>query len=510
MLLSKPINQQHLVLWGSVLGLLALLASPATASSVVHWQQPALGATLQLELSGVNATEFAAAEAELQQQLLGLLHQLDANNSRSALSQLNHRGILPTADSALLQLLHRCEQWYQQHGGYSCRLGSIHQQWQQAQLQGQLPDRVALRQQTRKLQQLATPAALQNRHLHWHFKGLDQAFIVDQVRFWCDQLFPHHTGLRLKLAEVLMVQGAAQAVTVAWPSPENANADANLSASASATLLDLQLSQAALAYSQQQGGYQLAYRSYSPVLHPREGWPVEYGPQVAVVAQTAVDAWLLAQSLAVLPVEQHPQLLAATKGSLSSVAPAAALLKVTTPTRTLLQPSTQWYHWLADPQQWQPQAVMQLNYQIRPQAAAAKRPYLSIWISQPNQQLVKQLSLQGQQARWHQELRQWWRRIGKPAQIALDSLSGATRKAGSYQLSWDGRDEEGKPVPPGDYILHLEIAREHGGHEKLSAPLQFEIGKKGEISGRIELGAIQWQVQSTQVAQRSRHRSHAG
>ncbi|RVU40445.1 DUF2271 domain-containing protein [Rheinheimera riviphila] len=497
MLQLNPINLQLALLWSGVFGLLTL-THPVSAASAVQWQQPALGGSLQLELQGISATEFAALQPKLQQKLLMLLQQLDSNNNSSALSQLNQQGIMPAADSALLQLLHRCEHWYLQTSGFSCRLGSIRQQWQRAQLQNQLPDRVALRQQTRQLQQSKQAETLQNRQIQWDFSGLEQAFLVDELRLWCRQLFPQSTQLKLQLGDVTVIDGVAGALTLPW----------QIDNSQTAPLLDLHLQQAALAYSKQQGGYQLSYRSYSPLLHPSEGWPVEYGPQVAVVASTAVDAWLLAQSLAVLPKEQHPPLLAGTTGHSSSVAPAAALLKITTTTSTLLQPSAHWYNWLTDQQQWQPQAAMQLNYQIRPQAAAAKRPYLAIWVSTKDQQLVRQLSLQGQQARWYQELRQWWRRIGKPAQLPLDSLAGATRKAGSYQLAWDGRDEQGKPVPPGDYVLHLEIAREHGEHEKLSLPLQFQAGNKGNTTGHLELGAIQWQIQSTQGTQLSHHRSN--
>lgn len=491
---TNPNNSQSQRLCCGLLGLVALVGHPVSAEPVLQWQQPALGATLQLELQGVNAAEFSRQQPQLQQKITLLLQQLDAGVADSALSQLNQQGVLPALDSELAKLLARCEHWYQHTSGFSCRLGSIRQQWQRAQLQGQLPDRVALRQQTRQLQQSKQAEALQNRHIQWDFNGLEQAFLVDELRLWCRQLFPQSTQLKLQLGDVTVIDGVPGALTLPW----------QIDNSQTAPLLDLRLQQTALAFSKQQGGYQLSYRNYSPLLHPSEGWPVEYGPQVAVVATTAVDAWLLAQSLAVLPKELHPPLLAGNNGK----TPAAALMQITTATSTVLQPSTQWYSWLAEQQRWQPQAAMQLKYQIRPQAAAAKRPYLAIWVSTKEQQLVRQLCLQGQQARWYQELRQWWRRIGKPAQLALDSLAGATRKAGSYQLEWDGRDEQGRPVPPGEYVLHLEIAREHGEHEKLSLPLQFTAGSNGKTNGRFELGDIQWQVKSTQVVQASSSRSN--
>ncbi|OBP15681.1 hypothetical protein A5320_10230 [Rheinheimera sp. SA_1] len=491
---TNPNNRQSQRLCCGLLGLVVLVGHPVSAGPTLRWQQPAFGATLQLELQGVSTADFARQQRQLQQKITLLSQQLDTSLADSALSQLNQQGVQPAPDSALASLLTRCEHWYQQTRGFSCRLGSIHQQWQRAQLQGQLPDRVALRQQSRQLQHPPPEVAMQNRHIHWNFRGLEQAFLLDELRKWCQQLFPQSSQLKLQLGDVTVIDGVAGAVTLPW----------QINNSNTAALLDLSLQQVALAYSKQQGGYQLSYRNYSPLLHPSEGWPVEYGPQVAVVATTAVDAWLLAQSLAVLPKELHPPLLAGNNGK----TPAAALMQITTATSTVLQPSTQWYSWLAEQQRWQPQAAMQLKYQIRPQAAAAKRPYLAIWVSTKEQQLVRQLSLQGQQARWYQELRQWWRRIGKPAQLALDSLAGATRKAGSYQLEWDGRDEQGRPVPPGEYVLHLEIAREHGEHEKLSLPLQFTAGSNGKTNGRFELGDIQWQVKSTQIVQASSSRSN--
>ena len=51
-------------------------------------------------------------------------------------------------------------------------------------------------------------------------------------------------------------------------------------------------------------------------------------------------------------------------------------------------------------------------------------------------------------------------------------VTRATRRAGRYTIIWDGLDEGGAPVPPGEYTISLEVAREHGTHAVKSVVLR--------------------------------------
>ena len=48
-----------------------------------------------------------------------------------------------------------------------------------------------------------------------------------------------------------------------------------------------------------------------------------------------------------------------------------------------------------------------------------------------------------------------------------------TSQSGVYNVFWDGVDDAGKPVPLGDYIVHVETSRERGKHTYRSMPITY-------------------------------------
>ncbi|MFC4656581.1 DUF2271 domain-containing protein [Rheinheimera marina] len=357
----------------------------------------------------------------------------------------------------------RCEQLRQQMlNGVSCRLGQATLRWQQAVQTKQLPDRVALRQHSRQLNKL--PAT--DPQIQWNYSGIARAELAQQLTAQLQLLWPDANSFQLKLAGLLWYQGAEQVMQLGETG-----------------LQQLRARQLFLAESELTPGYQVAHRTYSAVLNPADGWPVEYGPQATVAAADLVQAWALAQSLAVLAPQQGLQL--------ANQLQSAALLQSE---QGQLQASAPWYAMLADPSQ-QHSQQMQIRYLLPELASDARRPYLSLWLADEQQQLVRQLEVSGAQQRWWQELRHWWRKQARQAPEQFDSLAGATHKAGWQQLRWDGRNLSGEVVPTGRYWLHLEIAREHGGHQHLKWPLDWQpslAAQQHKISG--ELSAIEWQL----------------
>ncbi len=87
--------------------------------------------------------------------------------------------------------------------------------------------------------------------------------------------------------------------------------------------------------------------------------------------------------------------------------------------------------------------------------------------------------------------------MGRKNPEQIDQIAGATQKPGTYQLQWDGRDQQGAVVPWGQYQLHLEVAREHGGHEHLTLPLNWQADLQPvQQHGEAELGLVRLQLQS--------------
>jgi thiamine biosynthesis lipoprotein len=460
-------------------------------STELHWQQSVLGQSFQLTLAGISAADFAQHLPKLQQQLLLLQHSLDGTATTSAISRFNQSG--HTTDPHLLKLLQLCEHWWQQTQAYSCRLGHIRQQWHQAEQQAQLPDRVLLRQQVRQLQRLDSTAvqtqlqqqASGSKPAAWlqiDSSGLAAAVLLDQLLPQIQQWWPTAQQWRLQLAGITLVGGDAMTYQLQLgPKPT------------ASPLTKLRLQQQALAYSYdlQPGAqpFHLSHRQWSPLLSPTDGWPLDYAPQVAAVAHTAAHAWLLAQSLAATAIPKQQELLNKVF-TLTGAKQNAALLQ---PAQGPLLASEHWYRLLAEPALQQSQLSLQLDYQLPDHGPGSKNPYLSIWLSDAQHQRIRQLKLHGEQQRWLPELRSWWS-LQRKNPLDLDSISGATRKSGRYQLQWDGRDQQGQPLKPGRYTLVLEAAREHGGYEKLKIELDWQANAQGQLSGSKEMGLVRWQV----------------
>lgn len=116
-------------------------------------------------------------------------------------------------------------------------------------------------------------------------------------------------------------------------------------------------------------------------------------------------------------------------------------------------------------------------------------PYIAVWVEDPDGNLVDTISLwfeQGKGVRWLPDLRRWYAASDNGADT---TMSGATRVAGTYTVAWDGTDLDGRPVPTGDYVLHIEAAREHGPYELVTGeltigdePFRVTLAPSGELT----------------------------
>lgn len=95
------------------------------------------------------------------------------------------------------------------------------------------------------------------------------------------------------------------------------------------------------------------------------------------------------------------------------------------------------------------------------------RPYTAVWVEDAKGQSVKTIALwvQHDGHKWFKDIRRWWRKAGRDNPAMVDAISSATRPAGKYRIGWDLSDDNGKPLPDGDYQLFIEVVREHGGRE---------------------------------------------
>jgi len=118
------------------------------------------------------------------------------------------------------------------------------------------------------------------------------------------------------------------------------------------------------------------------------------------------------------------------------------------------------------------------------------RPYVAVWVEDSSEKSVRLIEIWREKPDWIKDLRRFWRKTGRADQPLVDARTGATKGPGSYQLHWDGKDDQGNAVPAGQYQLVIEAAREHGGRNlvkqkfnwdgqaiNISVPAGSEIGE---------------------------------
>ncbi len=146
---------------------------------------------------------------------------------------------------------------------------------------------------------------------------------------------------------------------------------------------------------------------------------------------------------------------------------------------------------------WNRDYELAVDFEInQPDGERYHRPYVAVWIEDENGAPVRTLSLWVQTRkpgpRWIPDLKRWYRKekVRKAAEGGdlIETISVATRQPGRYSLVWNGRNDDGKLVPQGNYIVSIEAAREHGTYGLLretvavgARPVAKTLGANVEI-----------------------------
>jgi thiamine biosynthesis lipoprotein len=227
--------------------------------------------------------------------------------------------------------------------------------------------------------------------------------------------------------------------------------------------------------------------AHSHLLDPSTGQPAAR-QQVAVIADRAADADAAATALAVLPPEKALALAERLPGIEAAIFPASGGIMTTS-------------GWQArgNAALCQAAAPLPAGFQVevtyeapKIDVANYKHPFVIIWVTDADKNLVKTLMVSATKKNWIDNLYVWWRRYGRQDPSLFDANLKPTRAPGKYTVEWDGTDAAGKRVPQGQYVIHIEAAREHGGHAYQEIPVT--LGAKPVTAaepGKDELGGSQ-------------------
>ncbi|MET0676302.1 MAG: DUF2271 domain-containing protein [Bradyrhizobium sp.] len=127
------------------------------------------------------------------------------------------------------------------------------------------------------------------------------------------------------------------------------------------------------------------------------------------------------------------------------------------------------------------------------------RPYVAFWIESKDGGKISNLAVwydtkqkANEGTKWLKDMRQWWRRTGQELSLPMDGLSSPTRQPGTHQFKIDAAARPLSELPPGDYTLIVEAAREVGGRELLRIPFQWppRAAQVLEAKGEHEISSI--------------------
>ncbi|MEI7836694.1 MAG: DUF2271 domain-containing protein, partial [Planctomycetota bacterium] len=114
-----------------------------------------------------------------------------------------------------------------------------------------------------------------------------------------------------------------------------------------------------------------------------------------------------------------------------------------------------------------------------------KKPYGAVWVSDAAGSPVKVLALWGRKAKYYKDLKRW-SKLESGFRSGASAVTGASRQAGTYTLTWDGRDAAGKPAKPGTYTVNVELVREKGGSTDMAVKIDCrKTAETAQMDGAI-------------------------
>jgi thiamine biosynthesis lipoprotein len=467
-----------------------ITGSNAQAQAVIKHYDGVLGTSLDVTVYGVNSEIIETAIESMLSEIASLEQILTTYNEGSELMRLNTSRATNSASTTLIDVVSACENWFTlTQGVFSCRIAEIIDFWDVAERNQSLPSRRDVSPIARKAINASLIIEPQQNAIQLgdgiklDSSGLAKGYIIDQALEF----------LRRELTDVSAIKLDIGGDAYYWGTPPNSSgwqvevANPDSIADNGDYISSLSLNSKAIATSGHTSRKrQILMREFSHIFNPLTGWPITNGIYSVVIASDAITADAVATTLSALPLDLGIELIESLPGI-------EAMLINTNGAREV---SSGWNQYLIE--EFEPTTnanfsfILDYSIPYPTDLRNYEKPYVAIWVSTTDNRAIKNLILLGENERWAGSNTRWWRYAGsRNGLIEKDNVTRPTRSPGEYQLVWDGRDDEGNLLPPGDYLLNVEFSREHGGHRYRTVQFSFTEGTQIIEQSRYgEIGAF--------------------
>ena len=477
------------------------LARDATTDEFVYHHENVMGTALELRVRAADEATATAAEAAVLAEIDRLSGLLSGYDPASAYRRWLDGSAGPVdVPAELFAVLDGADRWRTATGGaFEPRVAALSAVWSAAAERGTPPDRdeiaAALGRMAATGWRLDSSEGTAERLGDGPISldGLAKGFILERACDAATAAVPGVRGLLLNVGGDLRAVGDEPWTVGLAPAVGDSEAAAPV---ASVGVAGRSVATSGRAHR----GWTIGDRWYSHILDPRTGRPVERVVAATVVAPDGMDADALATAVNVLPVaeglrlvESLPEvacLLVASDGQVARSARWASFERPA-PLQDGAKDDTAG--------SWSETHEVAVDFEInRPEDSRRyRRPYVAIWVEDADDHVVRQLvmwiSMGGSGPdQWLPDLKRWYRSdVGKTRiekRSKAFTIGRSTRPPGEYTVVWDGKDDDGEPLPRGAYTLFIEAAREHGTYQLIRVPL--EIGGQPfseELEGNVEI-----------------------
>jgi len=437
----------------ALIPLLALSVAAAHAETFSFHHENVLGTSLDLRVSADSETTARQAEASVLAEIDRLTAILNTWSKDSEISRWQNSGKPVAVSADLAAVLAACDHWAaNSKGAFNARVKAA-------------------------AADMAKPA--------WLLDGTTATFTAKAGEITVDALAKGYiidravekaagvTNIALNIGGDLRVIGE-QPILIADPRNDAENA---------APLATVTLRDQALATSGD-------YRRGNHIIDPRTGSPATHIASASVIAPDATTADALATIFNVLQPSESVAMADSLPGvSCLIVSHDGGVFR----SRSWSEERPQAMHVAADASTG---FEMKVDFELdKPEAERYLRPYVAIWIEDKDDFPVRTLSLwllKGEKGlRWLPDLKRWsrsdkTRRLADTTDI-VPLITSATRNPGKYSVSWDGLDDNKKPLPAGEYTLYIEAAREKGTYQIIKHPFKVGEAFKKDLGGNVEI-----------------------